>query len=79
MWLSAIDYQPLDESPLHLSHLSLRQGQRRRQLALPPHGDVVVVLELLLQLQPLLVRVHHPVLVFGAGLPPWFTQDDRPL
>lgn len=59
-----------------LSHLPLGESQRQRQLALPPQGDVVVVLELLLQLQPLLVSVHHPVLVFGASLAPWFTQDD---
>lgn len=50
-------------------HLSLGQTQSHRQLRLPPHGDVAVALKLSLQLQALLVTVHHPVFVLGAGLP----------
>lgn len=52
-------------------YLSLREAERHRQLALPPHCDILVVLKLLLQLQPLVIRVHHPVLVLGACFPPW--------
>lgn len=53
------------------SHLSLREAESHRQLRLPPHGDVAVALKLLLQLLPLVVGVHHPVLVLRSGLPSW--------
>lgn len=48
-------------------YLSLREAEGRGELRLPPDGDVTAVVELLLQLQPLVVGVHHAVLVFGAG------------
>lgn len=47
-----------------MAHLSLREPQVRRQLSFPSDRDVPTVVELLLQLQPLMVAVHHPVLVF---------------
>lgn len=61
--------------PLQAAHLSLREAQRHRQLRLPAHGDVAIALKLLLQLQPLLVGVHHPVLVLCASFPCWFAQE----
>ena len=45
------------------THLSLRQTDHVGQLGLPPDGDVAAVVELLLQLQPLVVAVDDPVLV----------------
>ena len=51
----------------HVSHLSLREPHVVCQLRLPPDCDVPAVVELLLQLEPLVVAVHHPVLVLGAG------------
>lgn len=62
---------------LQAPHLSLRQAQCHRQLRLPAHGDVAVALKLLLQLQPLFVGVHHPVLVLRASLPCWFAQKNQ--
>lgn len=62
--------------PFWSSHLSLWEAQWHRQLGLPPHGDVAVVLKLLLQLQALLVSVHHPVLVLSACLAAWITQNN---
>lgn len=50
-------------------HLPLGQLQVLGQLGLPADRDVARVVELLLQLEPLLVGVHHPVLVFRACLP----------
>lgn len=52
-------------------YLSLREAESHRQLALPPHCDIFVVLKLFLQFQPLMIRVHHPVLVLGARFRPW--------
>lgn len=49
-----------------LSHLSLRQTERGGELRLPADGDVLAVMELLLQLQALVVGVDHPVLVFSS-------------
>ncbi len=49
-----------------VTYLSLRQIERLCQLRLPPDGDVPAVVELLLQLQPLVVAVHHAILVLGA-------------
>lgn len=50
-------------------YLSLWQAQRCGELRLPTDGDVFAVVELLLQLQPLVVRVHDPVLILGSRLP----------
>lgn len=59
------------------SHLSLREAEGQRQFWFPPHGDVAVILKLLLQLQPLVVRVHHPVLVFSPSLPSCITITNK--
>lgn len=64
---------------LQAPHLSLWEAQRHWQLCLPAHGDVAVALELPLQLQPLLVGVHHPVLVLSASFPCWLTQKSPDL
>lgn len=56
------------------THLSLREAQCHRQLTLPPHGDVAVMLKLFFQLQTLLITVNHPVFVLSASLSPWVTQ-----
>ena len=45
------------------SHLSLWEADSVSELSFSPDGDVPAVVELLLQLQPLVVGVHHPVLV----------------
>lgn len=49
------------------SHLPLREPQRGSQLSFPPDGDVATVVKLLLQLQPLVIRVHDSVFVFCPG------------
>ena len=46
-------------------HLPFWQAEGLCELGLPPDGDVAAVVELLLQLQPLVVAVHHSVLVLG--------------
>ena len=48
------------------THLSLRQTDHVGQLGLPPDSDVAAVVELLLQLQPLVVGVDNPVLVLRS-------------
>lgn len=48
-------------------HLTLRQRQRLRQLALPAYGDVPWCAILLLQFQTLEVGVDHAILVLGAS------------
>jgi hypothetical protein len=47
-------------------YLSFRQAQVGRELCLPPDGDVPVEVKLLLQLQTLVVGIHHPVLFLGS-------------
>ena len=47
-----------------LSNLSFREVQALSQLGLSANGDVPAVVKLFLQLQPLVVAVNHPVLVF---------------
>ena len=49
------------------THLSLGQPDHVGQLRLPPDGDIAAVVELLLQLQSLVVAVHHTVLVLSAS------------
>ena len=56
-------------------YLSFRKAESCGQLSLPPDGDVSAVVELLLQLQPLVVCVHHTVLVLGPRLPAWNTNS----
>lgn len=51
-----------------MTHLPLREPQVGCQLGLASDGDVSTVVELLLELQPLMVAVHHPVLVLGPRL-----------
>ena len=46
-------------------HLPFWQAEGLCELGLPPDGDVAAVVELLLQLQPLVVAVHHAILVLG--------------
>lgn len=58
--------RPAPEHEWMVAYLSLRQTERRGELRLPPDGDVFAVVELLLQLQALVVRVDHPVLVFSS-------------
>ena len=48
-------------------HLPFWQAEGLCELGLPPDGDVAAVVELLLQLQPLVVAVHHTVLVLSAS------------
>lgn len=49
--------------------LPLGQLQRLGQFGLSPDGDVSRVVEFFLQLESLLVCVHDPVFVLGAGFP----------
>ena len=49
-----------------LSRLSLGEADVVGELGLAPDGDVAAVVELLLQLQPLVVGVDDAVLVLGA-------------
>lgn len=58
-------------------YLSLWEAQCHRQLTLSPHCDISVVLKLLLQLQTLVVCVHHPVLFLSASFPPWYRRPGR--
>jgi hypothetical protein len=51
-----------------VTHLPLREPQVGCQLGLASDGDVPTVVEFLLQLQPLMVAVHDPVLVLGPRL-----------
>lgn len=48
-------------------HLPLGEPQRGSQLSFPPDGNVATIVKLLLQLQPLVVRVHDPVFVLRPG------------
>ena len=48
-------------------NLPLGEPKCGSQLTFPPDGDVSTKVKLLLQLQPLMVCVHHPVFVFCPG------------
>lgn len=48
------------------AYLSFRQTQVDSQFGFPPDGDVSVEVKLLLQLQPLMVCVHHPVFLLRS-------------
>lgn len=52
-------------------HLPLGKAECHWQLWLPSHCDIAVELKLFLKLHPLVVSVHHPVLVLSASLPTW--------
>lgn len=60
-----------------LAYLSLWEAERRGELRLPPDGDVFAVVKLFLQLQPLVVGVNHPVLVFSPRLSVCKTQKNK--
>lgn len=55
--------------------LALGQGEGEGELRLPPDRDVLGEVELLLQLHPLVVRVHDSILVPCPRLACWFTAD----
>jgi len=52
----------------HNTDLPFSEPKGSGQLGFAADGDVAAVVKLLLQLQALVVRVHHPVLVFRPGL-----------
>lgn len=56
--------------------LSLREPQVGCQLRFASDSDVAAVVELLLQLQPLMVAIHHAVLVLGPRLACNMTPTD---
>ena len=63
--IAAVNVSCFSAPPItELQYLSFCEIQCLGELCLPPDGDVPAVVELLLQLQPLVVAVHHPVLVF---------------
>jgi hypothetical protein len=49
------------------AYLSFREPQVQRQLSFPSDRDVPTIVELLLQLKPLMVAVNDAVFIFRPG------------